>query len=241
MPLPKSLQDHVDSALKMVQDDPQHDFNPVARWEFMRAIRALPDPKADRARCWLTILSAYHVLPLYNPARRFADIAEAMSFKYFADALDSFRYVYAHEAVALAIRVMEKKFDVDQALRIAGNMHYTVGGEKSMSLQSWFIEMAANKALGEVTSTHDFFELQWGKTPPAKITHHHWHLDAAGAASVAWSCVVDPAQVDPTDGIAAWNWWISNPHRDAAKLLEFWQWWLQTALPQAWELALDSA
>ena len=126
------------------------------RRKFLDTYTPLGSDLALTARRWLAALAAHHLLPLYIPSRHTAMSREA-SIEEFGWAIEYVRYANAYEAVGLAFRVMWRLFDSAEACRIASDMHSAVGYE--VPFQSLFIEMAANKALGEVSCTYDVFEL----------------------------------------------------------------------------------
>jgi hypothetical protein len=155
------------------------------------------------------------------------------------------RYTHPVGALALAQDVMDGNFARDEAYKIANNMHYSVGHYRDYQpVYAVFVEMAANKALAEVSVPDggynafeylgnlslkgDTFALNAsfpaeGTLLGEQFTDPLWarsgQADCAANAAMAWACGAE--SLEPAPG----------------RLLEFWRWWLTEAIPQAWTKA----
>src|SRR6185369_4782204 len=132
----------------------------------------------------------------------------------------------AHEAVLLAIKVLQGIFDRQTAGQIAADTHNGVGFLAG-NLQSRFIEYAAHKTLSYATMPDNFTafdylsrlagmkrvdgNLVWIQGD--QFDDKHWaksgQSDAAACAAMAWSCSVDDSTIE-NHPVAQWNWWIEH-------------------------------
>ncbi len=216
--LPSQLQFLVVQELEKLHQRSNHRVDAQTRRSIYQAFGPPTERLSIRARSWLAILTAQKVLPIFQQALPAEDMPQRL--------------------IEMAIAVVEKKVDVEEAYQLATEGHEMVGrqwgyDEADVPWNAWFAGNAAVRALLE-TVTHEpfqrldkFWKLGQLPTSDRQIVRADEWLDeelaqvggdVASAAAMAWAC-----------GTA-------DPKCDPDKLREFWEWWLAQAIPKAWEI-----
>lgn len=240
MSIPDEIRQAAAVALKHVGTSSDHEFMPVERLALLQHFDHGGTETAQKARQWLAILSTYHVMSLYHSFVYLSPSeSRHLSLRDFADAVDAMRYCRADEAVTLAIRVLQGKASKETAYNVSQSLYAQGDGELVIPLSSMFIEWASVRALEAVCDLVPHF-----RSPYPNATQLDVDLavsnrnDSAGMALVAWA--MDDTVVKGKCIADAWNTWIHLRHMLPDKMLEFWRWWLTEAIPEAWQLAVQS-
>lgn len=198
-----------------IQSDPHHCLQAQKRQEIYEAFGPRTDRQATRARGWLAVITARHVLPIFEQAlpeetnpRKLIEIAEA--------------------TLRGNLRVEEAIHEAAEGHEIAGRLW---GREEiEVTWNAYLAGTAAHRALAEAAGVDPFMEISWirasespaqggqpipfDQLPDEKLAERLG--DTASAAAVAYAYDADQLKCDPN------------------KLLEFWSWWLEDAIPAAW-------
>lgn len=234
MKLPEQTQQLIDQYLEEVKLDPQHHLPGASRLAIYKSFGKSrfsrePCPReqnyrrfleaelktsaiADYARGWLAVLTAKHVIPIweryYNPLD-YSDVSTPQ------------------DILQVAEEVLYNKADIILAATLLCNEF------------NWPVEVGANYdfacayrasyfALDMILSDSEFLNFLSQENDKAEDIHH----DFASTAMQAY-CFVNNGSGE--------TWFsVQNPEFDPQKCLEFWLWWLTEAIHQAWELANKS-
>jgi len=216
MATPVNLAKIIDDALVAVRNHPEHRLGAKQRRTVYESFGPRNDPTANRARGWLAVLTAQHVLPIgervspnENIPRRLVEMAEG---------------------------VLEGVIDPQVARRreiVEGVDIQDWGYPEEAPWNAFLAGKTGDRALAE-TLGQDLLALSlvWvdtGAPGESGIPMEEWpdeklaedYGDTASAAAVAFAC-------DPHS---------STIRCDPDRFLEFWEWWLTEAVPMAVEKA----
>ena len=217
--IPSDLERLIDEALRDMREHPSHQLAAARRRVIYEAFGTKSDPIASRARGWLGIFVARHVLPIFQEALPHEDLPQRL--------------------LEMAEGVVRGAVDAKIAIQEASEGHEVAGRlwgyeEADVPWNAYFAGSSADRALVEaagwdpfqyldrfhrvdLTSGSDVQDEQtdrWNDEELAQIGG-----DTASAAAVAYACGV------------------GSPGCDPDKLREFWEWWLTQAIPEAWRAA----
>lgn len=177
---------------------------------------------ADYALGWLAILTARHVLPVWEQSWDSEDSADGI--------------LAPEEILMVAERVLRNTYDIEEAYGKLCN-DFNVPVELSTTFEGSCAYRAAFFALEMILiSDANYFPNIYVADDMALDTTSDFALTAMQAYS-------------STDRNEPGEWSISlEPNSstlpiefDKQKRLEFWEWWLTEAIPQAWEIATTNS
>lgn len=229
MTLPSEIVDLGNAALASMRADPTHHLDWRLRQGLYLALEAYPASLVRQVRGRLAVLAAQYVLPIFThafPAR-----------------------TLPRDLVTMAIAILDNTIAPEDARRIEDQGYHAIGNgigydvERALLLHNAdTAAFAAYKAVVEARGWRDPFAhaARFAKAPLIagvgntfvagewiagdQWTDEDWaHTagagDTAAAAAVAFACTEESTACRPKH------------------LRHFWEWWVQTALPQAWEIA----
>jgi hypothetical protein len=240
MPLPKELEIASQEALRIIQDHPNHEYDPAARKKLVDVFFELGVPTADLTRRWLAVLAVKRVLHLYiepNYPERYYEQIKQFPPDEWEQVQKQMRYLNPNAAVGLAEQVLRAEFDIIEASRIANDDNYYVGYWASYQpVAAGFVEIAGNKMLYEVSnpSIHPLQYLDQYILSGSATSELDWAFSSGDTAAIAWVAYCTATE------LCEYDVWIKNPVLDHNASLSFWEWWLLEAIPDAWKLANQS-
>ena len=224
--LPNAIEALVNTAFVEMQADPEHHLPHHRRREIYDAIRAETDHNAGNVLGWLTVITAKHVLPIFE---------------------DLFpEETLPRELLDTAIGVLRGQVDDEYAEELQDLGYHASGhcwgyDEEEMPWNADIAAVAAYRALMEVLGYEPLqhldksfilgtIDLDSGNLTenPKPVQGEQFtdvqlctdvNSDTAAPAAVASSCGAD------------------GPWCDPERLNAFWEWWLEDAIPDAWEMA----
>ncbi|WP_172797802.1 Imm5 family immunity protein [Longilinea arvoryzae] len=215
MQIPENLESLINFLLMNIQSDPHHNFSAQKRQEIYEAFGPRTDHQAARARGWLAVITARHVLSIFEQALPDEN--------------------HPRKLIEMAEATLRGKFSVEEAIREAAEGHEISGRlwgheETEVTWNAYLAGTAAHRALAEAAGVDPFMRISWirasdspdqggqpipfDQLPDEKLAE--WLGDTAAAAAVAHAYDSDQLKSDPQ------------------KLLEFWRWWLKDAITAAW-------
>lgn len=235
MSVPKALKPAITNALRRILDDPNGEFGPLRRKAFMTSWHSLGILDAALAYQFLNLLTAEHVLPVYEMYEhlgwtnnwyhkempmRIIQITKAILVheipEYVATTIpNSYHNVIGNMADGMACNALMALYASHGALTVCSK--YTPLSEfENLSRIAFVGTYQVNASTGQLEKEdasaiqgEQFSDMDWAKSGKS---------DTAAAAAIAWSCTPDTCQ----------------PHVD--KLKSFWEWWFNTAIPEAWSM-----
>lgn len=215
MQIPDNLKFLINLLLMNIQSDPHHRLPVQKRQEIYAAFGPKTDHQANCVRGWLAVITARHVLSIFEQALPDEDNPRKL--------------------IEMAETTLRGKLYVEDAIHEAAEGHEIAGRlwgheETEVTWNVYLAGTAAHRALEEAAGMDHFKKMSWirgGDSPdqggqsvpfdqlPDEILAEQLG-DAASAAAVAYAYDTDQLKCD------------------SKKLLEFWYWWLTEAIPAAW-------
>jgi hypothetical protein len=231
MQMPTAIQEMANAGLQSMHANPAHHYDWRIRRQTYKLFSPPSDPVVCRARRYLPIIAAEHVLPIFSA--RFPD--EGLPRKL----LDT--------AIGLTDGSIEKD---DPAVHVVEDEGYHATGgflaldqkTESMVHNASYAAFATYKALVEVRYTQD----PWLH---AAMFHKSGNLYSMGArddlqtwpsgeefTDQDWASLAAAGDTAAPAAVAVASSEVS-PYAQSDKLEQFWRWWVGVALPLAWERA----
>lgn len=244
MSLPASLSDLLQASLQSMQNHPEYHLLPAQRYAIYlgfgdeidlsgerfnsnREGKMLQVPFAQRVYGSLALISAKHVLPVWEDA-----IPAMLRFE------DDFPIEQPFELLECCENVLElQPGSIGNALMLLGYYHGWLGvvaSEQRDGIVSRSAEFAAKTietALEAILGTRPF---QDGINATSSNEVPTMSDDIAALACAAY-CTI-PISTAITQATIPWKY-VSDSQIDLQKRREFWEWWLIEAIPAAWEQA----
>lgn len=215
MQIPEDLKSLINLLLVKIRSDPSHHLQAQNRQEIYEAFGSRTDRRANSARGWLAVITARHVLSIFE--RTLPDDTSP------------------RRRIEMAEATLQGSLLVEDAIREAAEGHEIAGRlwgheDSEVTWNAYLAGTAAYRALAEAAGVDPFKKISWilasestdqgGQPIPfdqlsdEKLAERLG--DTASAAAVAYAYDADQLECDPN------------------KLLEFWSWWLEEAIPTAW-------
>jgi len=219
MAIPVNLAEIIDDALATVRNHPEHRLGAKQRRTVYESFGPRNDPTANRARGWLAVLTAQHVLPIGEQVfpdedipRRLVEMAEGV----LEGAIDP--QVAHRREIVEGVDIQDWGYPEEAPWNVflAGKT-----GERALA-ETLGQDLLALGLVWVDIDTPDESGIPMEEWPDEKLAEDYG--DTASAAAVAFAC---------------------DPHSPAIKcdpdrFLDFWEWWLTEAIPTAWEKASTS-
>lgn len=235
MSVPKALKPAITNALRRILDDPNGEFGPLKRKEFMSSWHSLNIPDATLAYQFLNVLAAEHVLPMYKvyehlnwannwyikelPIRMIqitkATLVQELPEEVTHTLVTSYHMVIGNIGDGMGCNALMALYASYRSLTVCSN--YTPLSEfDSLSRIAFVGTYKINTSTGQAERLEgdgiqgdQFSDMDWASSGKS---------DTASAAAIAWACTSD----------------TYRPQVD--KLKSFWEWWFNTAIPEAWSM-----
>lgn len=199
MPLPRSIQALIDAAKVAVEADSQHALDPLHR---LAIYEAFSDTEAATAPCWLAVVTAQRMLPIFQ--------------QHYPD--DHF----PEELLTTALNIMQGT-EVEPAVleNMLDQGHHASAGawgydEHEIPWPVWLAGNTAYHALSEVAgylplrNLPDYYKgdvlTKWTDQDLCEYPY----CDTAGAAAIASASDCYGQSIDPAKQLAFWRWWLTD-------------------------------
>jgi hypothetical protein len=246
MPIPLKLENELEQALDIVIWHPTHEYGPKQRRKLFDIFKS--DPFSMKVWRWLAVITARHVLPIYE-----AHVSELNQADWYYDLKFPSHCLEVAEKVLLGEREAQVGYDMANGAYDPSDFDYVTWRVlRPVPFKIYQASWAASIALLEVSKDDNdpfqhlsntayanncFFEgvgvaneirnSYPDGIPGEEFTDSLWaqsgHSDIAAVASTAWACEGLSRKTDPQ------------------RLSEFWHWWITEAISQAWKLAEEHA
>ena len=231
MNLPPRIKKPADEAFAIVARKKDHEFGPKARGALFSKWLVIDEKAAKKAICWIGILCAKHVLPLFE------DVMWSRPKSHW-DGLDLLPY----KSIVMAEGVMAGVTDADYAYEYACGSHYDVEiMQPDLPLYAHLANRAANLALTAASDPTGWYDPFNVLTKLAFENNNITDIESVGTLDyMTWETFTDAIWSMSTDcdvssaAATAWSCIDDLYIADSVRLFDFWTWWFQVALPEAW-------
>lgn len=184
--------------------------------------------KSDQAICWLSILTARKVLPIWE---------EAFPTQNYKDE-DADWYNSPTEMLQIAQNLLLADITNQEAIEKLCGVFYDVQVDEICTEKVYNVRAAANATLSIAIHGIGVIQQKYSFSQDNDSNVGYSSRDFAAFAARAYSAI---------DYNAAGMWTQLNKsdfkplEYDLTRKKEFWEWWLSEAIPQSWELAHNSS
>jgi len=242
MPIPIHAQRLIARQLQAIRNDPEHRLRPIDRLIIYESFGASIDlsgdiythllktgqlvwPYGQRSYAHLAILTAHHVLPIWEQA-----------IPVLRDRDETIPVELSQQMLAIAERVLRGTIDPAEANGLLSTQFHTDVWllNQETTFEVWYACSACYHALSMVLGRKPF---QLPNVDPSLTDEmlNGTTADVAAAAVKAYTAI----NSDELDVGWSKETVPSAIRFDVKKRQDFWEWWLTEAIPAAWELAAE--